>query len=462
MNVSVRSQWSAGLVLGVYAFAITFAPGLGAKALLCAPLLAIPLVWWLLSDTSHWVTGFFLTAWLLPPLPVALGNSGPHLSLFFAAVGLWMGLAYLGRWRFHFDGAALPIVVLFASLCLSLPLALLYSGPAIAALSAARVLLFAISVYLYFFVRSGPLMPRLPALLFGAAVLSALFACIDFYFQFPAPAGYGPQFIWLASGVVRRAQGFFYEASTLGNLCAFFLVFIAVSLFSPLERRPLPAWALLSGGAVLSAALVLSYSRGSLVNVFVACAALAVFERRRIRFLRVLPVAALMGLAAGFVLFLALPDFAHAYWARMQASAQFLFESPNAVLSGRVRTWETLLGFLSSHPWHALLGVGYKTLPYSDFIGAPAIADNTYLSALIETGFFGLLALLFMNAAILRSSYLAAKSSPLLGTWIFCFWCGETVQMFSGDLLTYWRVLPAYFCILALAENDAHPVRRSV
>ena len=39
------------------------------------------------------------------------------------------------------------------------------------------------------------------------------------------PAGYGPQFVWLDSGVYRRAQGFFYEASTLGNFCAFFLVF---------------------------------------------------------------------------------------------------------------------------------------------------------------------------------------------------------------------------------------------
>ena len=162
MNISVRGQWWAGLVLGVYAFAITFAPGLGTKALLCAPLLAIPLVWWLLSNASHWVTGFFLAAWLLPPLPVALGNSGPHVALFFAAVGVWMGLAYLARWRFTLDGAALPIVLLFGSLCLSLPLALLYSGPTIAALSAARVLLFAISVYVYFFVRSGPGTVKLP------------------------------------------------------------------------------------------------------------------------------------------------------------------------------------------------------------------------------------------------------------------------------------------------------------
>ena len=67
----------------------------------------------------------------------------------------------------------------------------------------------------------------------GSAVASALFACVDFYYQFPAPAGYGPQFVWLDSGVYRRAQGLFYEASTLGNFCAFFLVMIAVAFTRP-------------------------------------------------------------------------------------------------------------------------------------------------------------------------------------------------------------------------------------
>ena len=59
-------------------------------------------------------------------------------------------------------------------------------------------------------------------LLFLASTVVALFACFDFYFQLPAPAGYGPQFVWLDTGVYRRAQGLFYEASTLGNFCTFF------------------------------------------------------------------------------------------------------------------------------------------------------------------------------------------------------------------------------------------------
>ena len=34
---------------------------------------------------------------------------------------------------------------------------------------------------------------------------------------------------------------------------------------------------------------------------------------------------------------------------------------------------------------------------------------------------------------------------------MLCFWGARSVQMASGDLLTYWRVLPVYFFVLALA-----------
>jgi hypothetical protein len=121
-----RSQLLAGVMLGAYACAIVLAPGVPAKAILCAPLIVVPFLWWLLADTSHWLIAFFLSAWLLPPLPVALGNSGPHISLLFAAAGVWMGLICLRSWRLRLDGAALSMVLMLASLCLSLPLALLY------------------------------------------------------------------------------------------------------------------------------------------------------------------------------------------------------------------------------------------------------------------------------------------------------------------------------------------------
>jgi phosphoglycerol transferase MdoB-like AlkP superfamily enzyme len=145
------------------------------------------------------------------------------------------GLLRWGQWTRPLPRAALVLPVFALLLLLGLPFAALYSGPGIAVASLARVILFAISIYIFLYVAGGP-GEHSPARtlnamrwVYAAAVASASFACIDFYFQFPAPAGFGPQFIWLDSGIYRRAQGLFYEASTLGNVCSFFLVFAVVS-----------------------------------------------------------------------------------------------------------------------------------------------------------------------------------------------------------------------------------------
>jgi O-antigen ligase len=78
-----------------------------------------------------------------------------------------------------------------------------------------------------------------------------------------------------------------------------------------------------------------------------------------------------------------------------------------------------------------------------------------YLSLLVETGIAGLAAVVWLNVAILRAAARAARSkdtrASFCGTWMLCFWFGQSIQMFSGDLLTYWRVLPVYFWVLALA-----------
>jgi hypothetical protein len=283
-------------------------------------------------------------------------------------------------------------------------------------------------------------------LLFGAATLAALFACVDFYFQFPAPAGYGPQFVWLDSGVYRRAQGLFYEASTLGNFCAFFLVMIAVAFTRPRADSPVSRKALAAGGAVFFAALVLSYSRASLVNVAVSLCVLIWFNRRRVRLARV----ALLAAAGALLTWWIFPNFVQMYWLRLSNSAEFLFTRTEGVLSGRVASWQTLAAWIAAHPRQTLFGIGYKTLPYTSFLGSPVVADNQYLSLLVETGVAGMAALVWLNVAILRAAARTAQRS-FFGMWMLCFWAGQTVQLASGDLLTYWRVLPVYFWILALA-----------
>ena len=226
---------------------------------------------------------------------------------------------------------------------------------------------------------------------------------------------------------------------------------IAVAFSRPRSESPVTRKALLAGGAVFFAALVLSYSRASVVNVAVALGVLAWRNRDRLRFARIAPLVA----AGAFLTWKVFPDFAQMYWMRLSASAEYFFSATEGVLSGRVASWHTLAAWISANPWQALIGIGYKTLPYTDYLGAPVVADNMYLSLLVETGVAGLAALVWLNIAILRAAARASRDSDprrsFYGTWMLCFWAGQSVQMLSGDLLTYWRVLPLYFWVLALA-----------
>jgi O-antigen ligase len=185
-------------------------------------------------------------------------------------------------------------------------------------------------------------------------------------------------------------------------------------------------------------------------------AALAVIERRRWRWARAPAVLAVLALLSTVVFAVALPEFARGYWARFGFTLDNFLVSPDRVLSGRLETWSTIAAFITSHPWQTVFGIGYKTLPYSGYPGKPIVADNMYLSLLVETGVLGLAALMALNVAVLVTCWRAMRRGSFYGKWLFCFWTGEVFQMLSADLLTYWRVLPVYFWVLAQAARDAH------
>jgi len=448
-------EWAATGFFGAWAAAIGCAPRIETKAVLAAPAVVLPGVWWTLSRPGRWLAAFLVTALLLPPLPIALGDSGPHVCMVFAALGLLAGLFRLGEWRIPAASLHASMTALFAVLLASVAAAAVFSGPQFAASSFARVALFGISVYVFFYASCGPGEFTNLRLIYWVALASGLFACLDFYFQLPAPAGYGPQFVWLDTGAVyRRAQGTFYEASTLGNFCAFFLVMIAVAFSLPKAERPLSSKALGLGAAVFCAALVLSYSRASVLNVMIAGVVLWFLNRKRVPLGKILIAAAI----AALVIWRAFPELAQQYWERLSGSVQFFSDAGGAVLSGRAQSWETLANWLLAHPWQAFLGIGYKTLPYTQYLGAPIVADNMYLSLLVETGIAGLAAFVWLNVAILRAARRATRVADprrrFFGAWMLCFWSGQVVQMASGDLLTYWRVLPLYFWALAVAVRE--------
>ena len=461
-------SWAVPALVGGYAAVIALAPKPSVSLALAAPLAVVPLAWWATLKRDRWLMLFFAAALLLPPLPFGWGNSGPHPSVIFIAFGLLAGLFTAGEWRITAAPVNRALGIFFLILLASSAEAVFYSGLRVGVGSLVRVLLFGISVYVFFYRAYAPDGQGVADAvaqtrwLYWIAVLSALFACVDFYFQFPAPAGYGAQFVWLSSGVFRRAQGLFYEASTLGNFCAFFLVMIAAALFTPRGEAPVSRKGLLLGGMIFTAALVLSYSRGSLLNVLVAVAIVLWLNRARLRWGRILLVLGGAALAGVLALRALVPVFAGAYWMRISTSVEYVFSETEGLLSGRLASWRAVLGFLAEHPWHALTGIGYKTLPYSDYLGHTVITDNMYLSLLAETGVVGLGALVLLSVEILRAGRRAARSADprrrFFGSWMLAFWAGQMVQMFTGDLLTYWRVLPVYFWVLAVVVRHEHSV----
>jgi O-antigen ligase len=454
-------QWAFGVCLGTFAGLCAVTPGWEGKLAACLLMILAAASLWVLAQPNRWLLVFFVTAWLLPPLPIHLGDSGPHVAVLLALAGLMSGALRIYAWRFQADLITAVFLALPAVFLASAATAAILSGSSVATGSLARVALFSIAIFAFLYIRSGPFdadsrsATVFVRTLFIAAGLSAVFACLDFYFQFPAPAGFAEQFVWLSSGVFRRAQGVFYEASTLGNLCTFFLDMIAAALFMPREVCPLPKPWLVVAGLPLMAALVLSYSRASALALVIGLVLLCWLRRDSFPVRRYLAFGVVFCVVPALVLVRVVPSFAETYWARLYNSFAYFGASPDSILSGRLRSWDTLIGFLATHPWHMLFGIGFKTLPYTEFAGVPVIADNTYLSALIETGFIGLILLILLNILILKYAYRASQSMAIhkrfYGSWMLCFWAGEAVQMFSGDLLTYWRVLPAYFCIFALA-----------
>ncbi|HEX5230396.1 MAG TPA: hypothetical protein VFW44_21940, partial [Bryobacteraceae bacterium] len=130
-----RAQIAAGLALGAYSTGIALAPDWRTKALLCAPLIAIPIFWKLLQTPTAWLALFFGCALLTPPLPIPLGDSGPHIALAVAAAGVFIGFLRLGEWRLRPDALALSLTLLWLVFAASIAMAVLYSGVAIASAS---------------------------------------------------------------------------------------------------------------------------------------------------------------------------------------------------------------------------------------------------------------------------------------------------------------------------------------
>jgi O-antigen ligase len=140
-------------------------------------------------------------------------------------------------------------------------------------------------------------------------------------------------------------------------------------------------------------------------------------------------------------------------------SLSLLLSDPNSASSGRYNVWTQIFSILYQFPHYFLMGIGYKTLPFTRLFGQEIVADNGFLSLLLETGILGLGGfLVFLNSTFKSFWKLSKSSNPVISFWaalLFAFWCGQCVQLLAADAYTYWRNMVVYVSLMALVMNWA-------
>jgi O-antigen ligase len=403
---------------------------------------------------------------IIPPLyPSALGGEIP----IYASSLLFLILVIIALFRSElldltWDSIGEAGLTLLFAMALSLPFGYWLSGVQVGIQSSLRFLLIVQPWFLYFWIHSRNVreeqLSTFIRFLLAVGALAVIYGILDFYVPFQFSHPFADQYIYLQGVMIRRAQGLFYEAISFGNICAFFLSLTLLHLYGIRKAAPLPELAmLLVFVGVFCTGLFLAYSRGSWLNVLVT-AGVFLFFQRELRFRRVAGLLALLAILI-FLLYQVSPNIVTHFFEWRLGNLLEFWNDPAFATSGRWETWERLFAFFANHPWLLVFGIGYKSLPNTDLFGFNVIADNGFLSAAFETGLIGLIAFLNLNWVIFRSLHRTSqhRNSTIrrYAAFLFAFWCGEMVQMVTGDLFTYWRNLVVYLALISLVQRLSQP-----
>lgn len=418
-----------------------------------------------LRRPHFFVVVFLVTLIVLPPLFLPRSPETPlYLSTLLLPVGVAVFLARFPDFRLRLDPLAKGLGIFLLTAGASLPFGFWLSGVEVGTAGALRWALLAQGALIYVLVRgqgigaeSGPAR-RLMAVLMIAALLTAAYGILDFFWPVPIPHPAAEQHIWVGGEVLRRAQGVFFEASSFANLCGFFLTVAAAAFIARNEAAVgVSRSGLLLAIPILALAVFVAFSRSAWGNVAVTVLVFAAVSRRA-RFLRGVGFLLVLTIPAGVLWFYTPELWGYLINARL-GSLTMLFDDPNFASSGRYETWSRVISLILDHPRYLLFGVGYKTLPFTRLFHQEIITDNGYLNLLLETGVTGLGGFAVFSAAILKTFWRLARSAAgnvaFWGALLFSFWCGQLVQMLAADAYTYWRNMIVYLAVMAFAANLA-------
>ena len=446
-----------GLIAPLSGYPITLAAG--ALILLAYTLFAVMS----LREPLIFVVVFLLVLEVLPPFYFSQTGERPiYLSIFLLPIAFAIVLLRFPDIRFSWDPIAIGLALFLGGTVLSIPFAFWLSGSASAMEGLWRWVLVSQAALTYYLIRgcarperSGSELRVFQMLLIGA-VVSAAYGIIDFVWPIPVAHVPAAQYIWLENTVLRRAQGVFYESSNFANFCGFFLITASTAFLARAERYVgVSRTVLVFFISVLGLAVLVAFSRSTWASLVAALLASMVVTRL-VKVRRGLAVAA--ALALPLILLWASSTELWNYFLTARVGRLInIFSDPNVATSGRYDTWIRVLSIMREHPHYLIFGIGYKTLPVTRLFHGEIIADNGYLSLLLETGVAGLGGFILFSQSILRTFLrLARAGTGAQSFWaavLFSIWCGELVQLLAADAYTYWRNIIIVTALMALALN---------
>ncbi len=243
---------------------------------------------------------------------------------------------------------------------------------------------------------------------------------------------------------------------------------LSFGLAAALKDQPLARVAALSAGALCTAGIFLTGSRGGLVSLAVALAAfLVVGARWRGRLLIVVAAVALAGVG---------------YFNYVASSETRAHVSTVGSGTGRLDLWTVAWRMVEDEPLHGVGAGNFQVssvhyllqpggLARSDYIvGAPKVAHNTYLELWAELGLVGLTLFVFLAGFCLYSALKAANSfarqrdarMEVIARALFVALAGLLAADFFGSRLTnkeVWLLFGLAPALLAIARSREGPAR---
>jgi O-antigen ligase len=274
---------------------------------------------------------------------------------------------------------------------------------------------------------------------------------------------YGVLFAPSSPETASRLSSSIINPNELASILVAALV-LSFGLAAALRDQPLARLGALGAGALCTAGIFLTGSRGGLVSLAVAVAAfLVVGARWRGRFLLVVLAVALAGVG---------------YFSYVASSETRSHVSTVGSGTGRLDLWTVGWRMVEEEPLH---GVGAGNFPVSSvhyllqpgaiertdyIVGEPKVAHNTYLELWAELGLVGLILFLILAGFCLFSALKAARSfarqgdarMEILARALFVALAGVLAADFFGSRLTnkeVWLLLGFAPALLAIARARA-------